>query len=195
VPRIVDHEQRRQEIADALWRVIRRDGFAAASVRTVSAEAGWSTGAIRHYFSSQSELTAFAMATLGERVQARVAQAGQRVTDLDTLAEFVEEVLPLDAQRRGESEVWLALTAAARTDPALGALAEEAHRGLRSLCESAVRYVAAQAGASLDVRLETDRLHALVDGLAVHGTMYPRLMPRTRMRAAVRAHLGELASR
>jgi len=195
VPRIVDHEQRRQEIADALWRVIRRDGFAAASVRTVAAEAGWSTGAIRHYFTSQSELKAFAMATLMERVQARLTVAGQRVTDLDTLAEMLDEVLPLDAQRRGESEVWLALATAARTDPVLGGLAEEAHRGLRSLCESAVRYVAAQTGASLDTRLETDRLHALVDGLAVHGTTYPRLMPRTRMRAAVRAYLADLAAR
>ena len=147
MPRIVDHEQRRQEIADALWRVIRRDGFAAASVRTVAAEAGWSTGAIRHYFTSQSELMAFAMATLLERVQARLTVAGQRVKDLDTLAEMLDEVLPLDAQRRGESEVWLALSTAARTDPVLGGLAEEAHRGLRSLCEGAVRYVAAQTGA------------------------------------------------
>jgi AcrR family transcriptional regulator len=193
VPKVVDHEQRREEIADALWRVIRRDGFAAASVRTVAAEAGLSTGALRHYFSTQGELTAFAMTSLMERARARIATAGAAAADLDGLVRVVEEVLPLDAQRLAESEVWLAMAAAARTDPALRVLADEAHRSLRGLCDSIVRAIAAETRAELDLVLETDRLHALVDGLAVHGTIYPRLLPRTRARAAVRAHLAELA--
>lgn len=193
MPKVVDHEQRREEIADALWRVVRRDGFAAASVRTVAAEAQLSTGALRHYFSTQAELTAFAMGSLMGRARARLESAGAQVMDLDGLVSFVEEVLPLDAQRRAESEVWLAMAAAARTDAALRELADEAHRALRGLCDSVVRFIAADTGADLDVVLETDRLHALVDGLAVHGTIYPRLMPRTRARAAMRAHLAALA--
>lgn len=195
MPKVVDHELRREEIADALWRVVRRDGFAVASVRTVAAEAGLSTGALRHYFSTQGELTAFAMASLMERARARIARVGATVVDLAGLERLVEEVLPLDAQRLAESEVWLAMAAAARTDDALRVLADEAHRALRALCDSIVRAIAADTGAELDLVLETDRLHALVDGLAVHGTIYPRLMPRTRTRAAVRAHLAELAGR
>ncbi len=195
MPKVVDHEQRREEIADALWRVVRRDGFAAASVRTVSAEAGLSTGALRHYFSTQDELTAFAMGSLMERARARVEKASSSAVDLDGIVRLVEEVLPLDAERLAESEVWLAMAAAARTDAALRVLADEAHRALRGLCDSIVRALTVDSGPDLDVVLETDRLHALVDGLAVHGTIYPRLMPRTRARAAVRAHLAELAGR
>jgi AcrR family transcriptional regulator len=190
----VDHAQRRQEIADALWRVIRRDGFAAASVRTVAAEAGWSTGSIRHYFSSQNELIAFAMQTLTEQVQARIAAVAAEVRTLADVAELLEEVLPMDAQRRAETEVWLALSAAARTDDELRAITEESHRGLRQLCHTSVRFVVGEDGAGRDLVLETDRLHALVDGLALHGTMHPRLMPRTRIRAALLAHLAELGA-
>jgi AcrR family transcriptional regulator len=193
VPKVVDHEQRREQIADALWRVVRRDGFAAASVRTVAAEAGLSTGALRHYFATQAELTAFAMASLMERARARVTNVAATVVDLDGIVRLLEEVLPLDAQRLAESEVWLAMAAAARTDDGLRVVADEAHRALRGLCDSIVRTLAAHTQTDLDVVLETDRLHALVDGLAVHGTIYPRLMPRTRIRAAVRAHLGGLA--
>ncbi len=199
MPKVVDHEQRRDEIADALWRVVRRDGVAAASVRTVAAEAGWSTGAIRHYFSSQGELMAFAMTTLNERARARVQRriAAVDLDDLDpgALVEVLGEVLPLDAQRKAESEVWLALLASARTDEHLRALADDAHRSLRGLCEGIVRHVAGDAGPGLDLVEETDRLHGLLDGLAVHGTMYPRQMPRTRLRAAVRAHLTDLGGR
>jgi AcrR family transcriptional regulator len=189
----VDHAQRRQEIADALWRVIRRDGFAGASVRTVAAEAGWSTGSIRHYFSSQNELIAFAMQTLTELVQLRVAAAAAEVRDVAGVADLLEEVLPMDAQRRAEAEVWLAMSAAARTEDELRAITEESHRGLRRLCETSVRFVVGDGAGRRDLVLETDRLHALVDGLALHGTMHPRLMPRTRMRAALLAHLSELA--
>jgi AcrR family transcriptional regulator len=189
----VDHAQRRQEIADALWRVIRRDGFAGASVRTVAAEAGWSTGSIRHYFSSQNELIAFAMQTLTELVQLRVAAAAAEVRDIAGVADLLEEVLPMDAQRRAEAEVWLAMSAAARTEDELRAITEESHRGLRRLCETSVRFVVGDGAGRRDLVLETDRLHALVDGLALHGTMHPRLMPRTRMRAALLAHLSELA--
>jgi AcrR family transcriptional regulator len=189
----VDHAQRRQEIADALWRVIRRDGFAGASVRSVAAEAGWSTGSIRHYFSSQNELIAFAMQTLTELVQLRVAAAAAEVRDIAGVADLLEEVLPMDAQRRAEAEVWLAMSAAARTEDELRAITEESHRGLRRLCETSVRFVVGDGAGRRDLVLETDRLHALVDGLALHGTMHPRLMPRTRMRAALLAHLSELA--
>lgn len=188
----MDHAQRRQEITDALWRVLRRDGFAGASVRTVAAEAGWSTGSIRHYFSSQNELIAFAMQTLTEQVQERIAAVATEVRDVAGVADLLEEVLPMDAQRRAEAEVWLALSAAARTDDELRGITEESHRGLRQLCHSSVRLVVGEDGGGRDLVLETDRLHALVDGLALHGTMHPRLMPRTRIRAALMAHLTEL---
>jgi len=169
----VDHAQRRQEITDALWRVLRRDGFAGASVRTVAAEAGWSTGSIRHYFSSQNELIAFAMQTLTEQVQERIAAVATEVRDVAGVADLLEEVLPMDAQRRAEAEVWLALSAAARTDDELRGITEESHRGLRQLCHSSVRLVVGEDGGGRDLVLETDRLHALVDGLALHGTMHP----------------------
>ena len=50
MPRVVDHAVRRQELAEALWRVVRRDGVHEVSVRTVADEAGTSPGALRHYF-------------------------------------------------------------------------------------------------------------------------------------------------
>nr|WP_285783096.1 TetR family transcriptional regulator C-terminal domain-containing protein [Microbispora sp. NBRC 16548] len=63
---------RREEIAEALWRVVRRDGVGAATVRSIAAEAGWSPGALRHYFSTRAELLAFAMEHVITRVRARI---------------------------------------------------------------------------------------------------------------------------
>ena len=60
MPKVVDHEQRRRELAAAVWRVIGREGVAEVSIRAVAAESGWSTGALRHYFATRAELLAFA---------------------------------------------------------------------------------------------------------------------------------------
>ncbi|NNG41169.1 TetR/AcrR family transcriptional regulator [Flexivirga sp. ID2601S] len=192
MPKVVDHEERRAEIADGVWRVIRRDGYAALSVRTVAAETGRSVGAVRHYFEGQDALVAFAMQTLADRVGERVRRLGADATDLPGLVRLLETVLPLDAARRAESEVWLALTMAARTDESLGAVWRQVHTRLRGLMESCVLTVQQVYGVDLDVATETTRLHALTDGLALHGTLEPRLGAR-RIRAALTAHLQQLA--
>ena len=39
MPRTIDHDARRAELAEAVWRVILHRGIGAVSVRTVAAEA------------------------------------------------------------------------------------------------------------------------------------------------------------
>ena len=68
MPKIVDHDKQRLLVAEAAWRVIRRDGMEQASVRKIAEEAGISPGSMRHYFSTQSELLLYAMTLVSDRV-------------------------------------------------------------------------------------------------------------------------------
>jgi AcrR family transcriptional regulator len=113
VPKIVDPVERRLAVAAAVWRVVRRDGLAQASVRNVAREAGLSAGALRHYFATQSELLAFTLRMIMERIERRIA-ALPAEPDPRRRAELVlAELLPMDAERAAENEVWLAFTARA----------------------------------------------------------------------------------
>ena len=100
MPKIVDHEQRRRELAEALWRVIAESGPTAVSIRSVAAEAGWSPGSLRHYFQPREELLVFAMNLSEDRVTARITSlsaahpAGMPLTD--RVAQYAEQLLPLD---------------------------------------------------------------------------------------------------
>jgi AcrR family transcriptional regulator len=193
MPKIVDHERRRRELAEAVWRVIRREGIEAASIRAVAEESGWSAGALRHYFTSSAELLAFAMGLVTDRVSARVGalaadQAG--AAEPRPVAErLLREILPLDDERRAEAEVWLAFSARALVDPGLRALRDNGDAALHELCADVV---GALAGGG-DVELEADRLHALVDGLALHALLEPARMPPARMLRALARHLDSLA--
>lgn len=187
-------EARREEIADAVLQVIRRDGIGAASVRTVADEAGLSTGSLRHFFGTQSELLLFAMELVTRRVHERIAAiefTGDLRADAGLLA---EQFVPLDADRRGEMDVWQAFVVAARTDPAL---AEVRDRTDREMYEGFLRLVGALHDAGLlapdtSVEVEAARLHALVDGLAAHGVNHPRRMDAERLHAVLDAHFAAL---
>ena len=56
MPKVVDHELRRRELARAALRVIGRDGLEAATTRAVADESGWSTGVLKHYFDDKDHL-------------------------------------------------------------------------------------------------------------------------------------------
>jgi AcrR family transcriptional regulator len=195
VPKLVDHEQRRRELVDATWRVVHRDGVDAATVREVAAAAGCSPGALRYYFPAQDELLAFAMEAVANRVRERIATLAPGDDPARTVERLLEQVLPLDDERRTEMEVWLAFSARAQADPALRKQREETHRALRAFVRRCLDALA-QAGLlrhDLSLELETSRLHALVDGLALHGVTSPETMRPRRMRRLLRAHLAELS--
>jgi hypothetical protein len=108
---------------------------------------------------------------------------------------LLEQVLPLDDERRTEGEVWLAFAARAQSDPALREQRDATHKALGLFVRRCVDALA-EAGVvrpELSRELEASRLHALVDGLAVHGITSPETMTPRRMRKVLRAHLATLA--
>ncbi|MFC5261266.1 TetR/AcrR family transcriptional regulator [Kribbella qitaiheensis] len=197
MPKIVDHEARREEIARALWRVVRRDGIRAASVRTVAAEAGWSAGAVRYYFPDQDGLISFAMDLVSRRVQDRISAIRPEGTITEIVLRYLEEVIPLDEERQAEFDIWLSFMAQAQAESGAGGLREHlgpVQDGLRGLCRSLVTGLS-ESGAvrdDLDKDLEAERLHALVDGLAMHASIQPDHTTPARVRAILGAHLESL---
>ena len=194
MPKVVDHEQRRRELGGAVWRVIRSRGVDAASIRTVAREAGWSAGALRHYFSTQSELLAFAMQMVVERVEARVAALDPPTDPRKAVEQRLLELLPLDDERRAENEVWLAFAGRALVDPELRARHEEVDEELRLACLGALQELdsAGRLRPRLDLELEVERLHGLLDGLALHTAMRPDRMPYRLIRSVLARHLDSL---
>jgi predicted DNA-binding transcriptional regulator YafY len=99
----------------------------------------------------------------------------------------------LDPERQAENQVWLAFTAAALVDSDLRALRNEAYDLERQGCRQWVRRLRPTATAR-EVNLETDRLFALLDGLAVHAAMRPQQVTPKRLLAVLASHLDQVAS-
>jgi AcrR family transcriptional regulator len=193
MPKIVDHEQRREELAAAVWRLASREGLEAVTIRAVAAEAGWSTGALHHYFSDKEELLLFAFQTVADRVGRRVALARESATEpLELARELLAIGLPLDAERRDETKVWFAFLGLALTRPQLARAQRLAYRAWRRQVADALREAQEQGDidAGIDIEREAAGLVALVDGLAVQAMFEPRALDAR----LVDERLGALAS-
>jgi len=191
---VVDSDERRRLLAQAVWRVIRREGLERVSVREVAREAGVSMGSLRHYFGSQSELLIFAMRMVIERIEQRVAALPQPDDPRQAAERVLAELLPLDPERRAENEVWLAFTARALVDPQLRALRDEAYDLLRAACEQWVSLLLSPGKSELEIDLEAERLFALLDGLAVHAATRPERTNADGLLAVLNHHLDQITA-
>ena len=197
VPRVVDHERRRREIAEAAWRAVARSGLEAATVREIASEAGCSTGVLAHYFEDKDALLVHTLHVSIERAIERFGRRGAGERGLGALRAVLREALPLDAERAEEMKVWLEFWARAARDEALRAEQNYWYalwRGVvRALVEESQRE--GEIDAALDAGREADSLVALVDGVGMQAIFEPeRLAPEEQV-ALLDAHLDRLRVR
>ncbi|OLT17584.1 hypothetical protein BJF80_16380 [Serinicoccus sp. CUA-874] len=189
MPKIVDHDTRRTNIARAVSRVIERDGIHAVSVRSVAAEAKVQPSTLRHYFPSSDEMLAATIKMVRDDQAARLANLTPTGNDKDDIRQAWLQALPLDKARTTETHVWLAVTATAR-NPALQEVLNNINDGLRHLCEATIRAFAPDA----DIHDEAEYLRAFTDGLAFNAISDPTSFTAERTTTALDTYLDRLTS-
>lgn len=195
MPKIVDHDARRHEYMEAMWRVVERDGAAAVSTRSVAAEAGYSKSNIRYYFDSQAALMGAAVEQIMRLTGERAAAFDLSKLDHDMAVRIVMLAIPDSPARRRQTAIWLTLITHIESNPELKPILKRLNRAVRVAVEGFVGALDARSmvGRGRDRAFEVERLHALIDGLSVQ-TMYDRwMMPPATIRRIVSDHLDEMA--
>ncbi|OLV17957.1 TetR/AcrR family transcriptional regulator [Deinococcus marmoris] len=169
MPRIVDHDQRRAELTEAVWSLIREQGLAGVTIRNLSERSGWSSGAIRHYLPNREAILNFAAQQIGERAWQRL-QAIPTSDDLfQDFLNRLEVTLPLDEEGRVWLEVWLAFVGAAVSDQDFADAQGVLYRDLNAVFVEAFSGFAQRGWLpASDPQAAATEIHALLDGLSVH---------------------------
>lgn len=135
VPRLVDHDERRRQITDAVRRVIVGGGLDAVTFQSVAKKAGCSVRSVQYYFGTKDD---FLIAThrsvmedAGARFTRKVADLGAGSAPRAALGAILTELLPLDAARREEAIVLGAFNTAAISET--GIPADDTHAAPRAL--------------------------------------------------------------
>ena len=134
MPKIVDHAQRRDEIALVACRVVAENGFDKASMVRIAREAGYTTGMLAHYFDTKQDIIIAALQLILRRIDERLTQPEASRAPPDLLA-LLTEALPVDAHRRTECAFWTTFWGQVSTDKRLKRINAWVHREYLRLFE------------------------------------------------------------
>lgn len=203
VPKIVDAAARRQEVVEAVFRIIAVDGLERASLREVADEAGLAVGSVRHYFASSEELLTHSFGVVVDRIIARVTGARDRIAALapgsaehyEGVLTLLGQFLPLDEERAVDTCVWMAFKNAARIKPFLAPEADRSHRAVAAVVGWLVMELTEDNGVRQHALVtEAERLLATLDGLTMHALLQPEWMTAQMCRDVLEAHLRSLGA-
>ncbi|MFF8280691.1 TetR/AcrR family transcriptional regulator [Streptomyces lateritius] len=168
MPKRVDHEERRTQIAEALIRVAGRRGLHAVGMRDVAAEAGVSLRLVQYYFQTKEKLLFYGLQHLTDRFTARVgtrlAAAGPNPGPRATIEALLLASLPTDEESRTFHLLYSSYSILSVTDEALAAQPfidnpDAAENALTGLLEQAQE--TGLADTRIDVRMEAISLLAM----------------------------------
>jgi len=222
MPKFVDAALRRQEIVEAVFRIVAADGLDRASLREVAAEAELAVGSVRHYFASSEELLTHSFAVVVDRIGGRLDAAEARLAGQvpgsavhrHGVMSLLGELLPLDEERAVDACVWMAFRNAARTRPHLVPEADRSHRAVAAVVGRLMMTLAGAAagptsgpvpagpaagesagGRQQRLVTEAERLLATLDGLTMHALLQPEWMTAQMCHDVLEAHLSDLEGR
>jgi AcrR family transcriptional regulator len=181
MPKIVDWDERRDEILSATWRVIARDGITGATIRAIAREANCSRGILGHYFDDKADILGSALLLSHRRVGARMAHASAGLAGLAALRVVMLEALPLDERRDLEAQIEISFWGRALGN---ARMRELQHSEFDRLCDRLRGHLreAAERGElspASDLSQATHQLVVLIDGLSAQRVLYPdRVTPQ-----------------
>ena len=195
MPKKVDHDARREELALAAWRVIAARGIDEVTIREIARESGYSSGVLAHYFENKDDLLANALRLSHTRIRKRYDEV-EETEPAEALQAILLDNLPLDEQRDLETRIEMSFWARALRNEALHEIQQNESETLRALLRELVgqaqRDGAIAPGHDREEVLEL--LGAMIDGLSLHALLYPKRLPPKRQAAVMKFALALLAA-
>lgn len=192
--RVAGRSYSRDDVAQAAWRVIVRDGLHRTSVRAIARELGATTGVVTYYFRTKTELLHFAMDRLTQAIDREISAAVEGVTGVERIRRIFAVALPLGPRQVTGWRIWVAFLGLAQSSRRLR---EEHQRRLQILSDRVAGDLEAlraegRLRPGLDPRREADALTAVADGIGLGYLLRPKLFPPDRQVEILNGYLATL---
>jgi TetR/AcrR family transcriptional repressor of bet genes len=133
MPKIVDHDKRRDEIALVACRVVAECGFEQTTIARIARAAGYTTGMVAHYFDTKQDIIIAALRLMLRRIDERLLRNSEG--ERPELLTLLMETLPVDEERYIECAFWTAFWGQVTADKRLRRINAWVHREYQRLFE------------------------------------------------------------
>lgn len=164
MPKVVDHQQMRQQLAEIACWSISKNGLENTTMRELAKAAGCTTGLITHYFPNKNALLIEAIRYAAGNQLAKMEEVANN-SPLDLVSIFSRN-LPLLENDKIAMNVWLALWNQSLIDTDLAAVQRGIHRQYLKLFQHALT----AAGVVSDEKsalAQAERLLAFINGISI----------------------------
>src|SRR6201989_232501 len=133
MPKKVDHDERREELVLAAWRVIAANGIDEVTIREIARESGYSSGVLAHYFENKDDLLAHALRLSHKQIFSRYEKEVETPIQADALRAVLFDNLPLEEQRDLETRIEMSFWARSLRNDELHEIQQGESETLRKL--------------------------------------------------------------
>ncbi|HTX69931.1 MAG TPA: TetR/AcrR family transcriptional regulator [Thermoleophilia bacterium] len=190
MPKVVDRDQRRDEIVQAALELLGEGGPRLLTMRALGRKLGGSLRLVNHYYPTRRSLLEGLESQLTERFTADLEELDAELSNPNQrLHSFLLWSLTLDDGDRIEERAWLSLLSAPPEDH--DAIASMHRKGAEW---TRVQLVSRLAGIVPEeaVQLTADRLQILLRGIVVLAAENPEMWPPDRQISAMEDMLGQM---
>jgi len=176
LPKLVDHNARRAEIAQATWAAVGDVGIERLRLRDIAAEVNFTTGVFAHYFPDKNSVLRYAFNLAYERAHERILRVNKTITSpLQRLNNALVALIPDKKRPDSLAFVSICFGIRNRNDPLLVSAYKqtrnEYRRLLKSYLEDAFQAGEIEPGESPDKIMEL--ILAVLDGVCIAALLNP----------------------
>lgn len=167
MPKLIDHDERKKVIAQAVWKLLNNRGISAITIRNVAAEAGISTGSLRHSFDSRVALVTHALDLVSQEVADSMKAVSVQGQDVLNTVKVLEHFIPLTPRSQATGRITLGMVAELKSTPELKTVATDSLRMIQQVFFDTLTCLdeAGQLKVGIDVRVQANQLATLSYGL------------------------------
>ena len=191
MPKIVDHEERRQAIAKTAMRVIAAKGLEASKLSDIAKQAGVTTDAITHYFADKDSVLNAALEISHKLTFSAMDQ--ERAKAKASLLSVLQYALPINEKSRCAMSVWLAFWSQSMVKSLVADRQTELHLQWHAKVEENVIFFCNKKNISTPKNLKDccESITAFINGIIIRGVMDPDNWPAARQKKLLKKHLSD----
>jgi len=176
MPKIIDHNERKAQIVEAMFDVIYHYGFEKAALREIAKKAGLSLGSVQHFFPKQKDIYTFAMDVIFQRFEQRMQRVEQINEDVfENAVHMAKQIVQVHTEEeRMENDIWVKFTLMATMNPEYQELKENYRKVNLSFAKNIISMLYDNGHLTGPINIE-DKAHALIifiTGLTFESVIY-----------------------
>ncbi|WP_010531504.1 TetR/AcrR family transcriptional regulator [Lentibacillus jeotgali] len=119
MPKKINHAERKDQIVDAMFRIIHYSGFEKATLREIAKEGELSLGSVQYFFPKQKDIYMFAMEVIYQRFEERMQKVVQvNQGGFENAVRMIKQIVQANTEEeRMENDIWMKFSIMATMNP------------------------------------------------------------------------------